>query len=366
METRKLSPTKKTSSELKKIKVNNTFDSKFMMIFIPFLCSIIVILFVPYLLTQYNVFNWGFSEKDGVIGDTIGGTMGPFIAIGAAILTFLAFWVQYKANEQQKKDLKIERFENKFYELLRLHKANLEEMHIGNSLQGRRCFVPMFYELKCCYNTCKSFLDSINIMDKARYEYDKFDLMDFVYTIFFFGIGINSEKHFIHKLTKAEKHLFELVKPFLESIQNKASNHFLSDSKIPYYIFNLPLSGIYDEHTVEFYYVPFDGHLHRLGHYYRHLFQTAKYVITQDHDMIDPKEQYEYIKTLRAQLSDFEQLLLYYNALAWFDTDWRILFTRYRLIKNMPVALATMDQSPLIHFADEIRELKKENINIFD
>jgi hypothetical protein len=102
----KLNSTKKTSSELKNLKVNSTFDSKFRMIFIPFLCSIIVILFFPFLLTQYyNIFNWGFSEKDGVIGDTIGGTMGPFIAIAAAILTFLAFWVQYKANEQQKKRL---------------------------------------------------------------------------------------------------------------------------------------------------------------------------------------------------------------------------------------------------------------------
>ena len=45
--------------------------------------------------------------------------MSPFIAIAAAILTFFAFWVQYKANEQQKIDLKVERFENKFYELLR-------------------------------------------------------------------------------------------------------------------------------------------------------------------------------------------------------------------------------------------------------
>lgn len=39
-----------------------------------------------------------FTET-GEIGDTIGGIMGPFVAIGAAFLTFMAFWVQKEANE---------------------------------------------------------------------------------------------------------------------------------------------------------------------------------------------------------------------------------------------------------------------------
>ncbi|MBK6283686.1 MAG: hypothetical protein IPF54_14470 [Draconibacterium sp.] len=69
-----------------------------------------------------------------------------------------------------------------------------------------------------------------------------------------------------------------------------------------------------DDRSIEFYYFPFDGHVNLLGHYYRHLFQTAKYITEQD--MLSDKEQYGYIKTLRAQLTNFEQLLLYYNSIA--------------------------------------------------
>lgn len=60
-----------------------------------------------------------FSNK-GQIGDTIGGIMGPFVAIAAAGLTFIAFWVQYKANIQQRNDIALERFERNFFEMLHI------------------------------------------------------------------------------------------------------------------------------------------------------------------------------------------------------------------------------------------------------
>ena len=39
-----------------------------------------------------------FSSNSGNIGDTIG-IMNPFVGIFAAVITFVAFWVQYKAND---------------------------------------------------------------------------------------------------------------------------------------------------------------------------------------------------------------------------------------------------------------------------
>ena len=43
-----------------------------------------------------------FSQNSGNIGDTIG-IMNPFVGIFAAVITFVAFWVQYKANDVLKK-----------------------------------------------------------------------------------------------------------------------------------------------------------------------------------------------------------------------------------------------------------------------
>src|ERR1700759_4868437 len=43
----------------------------------------------------------GVTDSTGAIGDTYGGTFGPAVALLGAILTFLAFYVQYRANRIQ-------------------------------------------------------------------------------------------------------------------------------------------------------------------------------------------------------------------------------------------------------------------------
>lgn len=345
----------------KKLNPDKTFDGNFWRIFLPFLSLIILVLFLPYLFTTRSWWDIDFSST-GQVGDTIGGILGPFIAIGAAILTFFAFWVQFKANEQQKKDLKIERFENKFYELVRLHKANVDEINIANEILGRKAFVPMFYELRFIYQLAENFKKKASLRDQENYDYGKIRLMPFAFSIFFYGIGPNSEKHFINSLSKGEKHLFDQMKPLMEGlIQKLYLNYFTKNPSAKYYPYDA-YSNTGVNLNIEFYYFPFDGHVNRLGHYYRHLYQAVRYVI--DQNFIEDK--YSYIKMLRAQLSNFEQLLLYYNALAWFDQEWREIFTEYRFIKNLPLPLADFDIIPEVHFKKEIAELEKRNIHMFE
>ncbi|WP_373803546.1 hypothetical protein [Bacteroides heparinolyticus] len=95
--------------------MNKTFDKFFWISLIIFLSLVIGICFLPSILTGEG--EPDFSQK-GQIGDTIGGIMGPFVAIIAAWLTFIAFWVQFKANNQQRHDIAIERFENTVFELV--------------------------------------------------------------------------------------------------------------------------------------------------------------------------------------------------------------------------------------------------------
>lgn len=57
-------------------------------------------------------------RETGQIGDTIGGILGPIIASIAAILTFIAFWVQYRANLIQRDDIALERFENNLFQMI--------------------------------------------------------------------------------------------------------------------------------------------------------------------------------------------------------------------------------------------------------
>lgn len=93
-----------------------TFEKDFWKSFVCFLLLAFVICCLPWILATNS---WFIDFTDtGQIGDTIGGIMGPFVAIAAAGLTFIAFWVQYKANIQQREDIAFERFERNFYEML--------------------------------------------------------------------------------------------------------------------------------------------------------------------------------------------------------------------------------------------------------
>lgn len=115
----------------------------------------LIILFLPILLTKFPFCISDFSNT-GPIGDTIGGIMGPFVAIAAAILTFLAFWVQFKANEQQRKDIALERFESNLFQLIQIQEDitnNLQFLAYANSnflnkvkISGRQIFKALYEE----------------------------------------------------------------------------------------------------------------------------------------------------------------------------------------------------------------------------
>ena len=96
---------------------NKTFDKSFWLLFCIFMVLAVLICCLPWLITCYINPNFYYT---GQIGDTIGGIMGPIVAIAAAGLTFIAFWVQYKANIQQRHDIAVERFESNVFELLHM------------------------------------------------------------------------------------------------------------------------------------------------------------------------------------------------------------------------------------------------------
>src|SRR5690606_6627997 len=76
------------------------------------------------------------------------------------------------------------------------------------------------------------------------------------------------------------------------------------------------------------------GHQSRLGHYYRHLYQTVSYVNIQESNI----DKYEFVKTIRAQLTTHEQALLFINSLTPIGKNWwnKNLMIGYKFVKNIP------------------------------
>lgn len=66
------------------------------------LIIISVVCFAPCLFTLPDTSDF---TNTGEIGDTIGGTMSPFVGIARVIMTFVAFMMQVRANEIQSEQL---------------------------------------------------------------------------------------------------------------------------------------------------------------------------------------------------------------------------------------------------------------------
>lgn len=213
-------------SDKKELKI---FDCTFRWILILILLLFGGICFLPHLLTSSSWFDLDFTST-GPIGDTIGGIMGPFIAVAASILTFLAFWVQFKANMQYKSELneqKIasekDKIEARFFELLKFHRENVSELNytiysakkkentsnenlIEEIVNGRKVFKIIYddfhslnAELSWAFINISlnevyenQYLEKIKL--NKRYKNDNKYLLnlariDIVYTILFFGLS---------------------------------------------------------------------------------------------------------------------------------------------------------------------------------
>lgn len=305
--------------------------------------------------------NYGYFGKPSEVGDTIGGITAPFIGIIGAVVTFLAFWVQYKANQEQKRDLMVERFENKFYNIIDIHRQNVNETRIGKSLHGRKAFVKMYYELKYTYSEVALYCRA-NRGNFPGLKLDDNRVYNMSYLIFFFGIGPNSSKMVLDLLGNSYSIFYEGLARELKEKQDNWRNNGREKNDL------ITRLSDGEEFKIQIPYLPFNGHMSHLSHWIRNLFQLVKYVDDYPEEIITYKEKYNYISTLRAQLSTFEQLLLYYNAKSVLGEPWLYptkngenYLKKYCVVKSMPLPLCFYI-NPLI----DLGEVNEEELPLFE
>ena len=299
--------------------------------------------------------NWaGLAFKDterGTTGDMFGIFNSLFAGLSFSALIY-TLYLQINQNKIQQKEIEdarneieyqhntdqLQSFENRFYEQLKVHRENVESISIAELVKGRKAFVSMFNEFKFTYFVTKLVCESEKELNQDFKMPSGAELVNISFLIFYLGTGPSSDK-----LTKKffaaydQSMINALLKKLREIRLNKENkDSYLietGDPEDPYIKFKMN-------------YLPFGGHTSRLGHYYRHLFQTVTFIVEQNPVVV--KDHYQYVKTLRAQLSDHEQLLLYYNGLSLFGKGWidRGYFTDYRMIRNIPLPLASFGIKP--------------------
>jgi hypothetical protein len=331
-----------------------------------FLLASALMICLPLIITKVD-HNWALFKLDvwkpNEIGDTIGGILGPAVGLIGAALTFLAFYAQMKANDAQKsqflksdKDTSIQRFENKFYILLDLHRQNVSEISIDSKITSRKAFISMYLELRFLWTASEKFYHEDYIRRDSHLVCSEWLRFQVCYLVFFFGIGDNSSQMLHDLVDNVADDFIKGLERCLTEHQAAWKTHYDENSK--------RLAQNRRFHTIKYgghevrlniLYRPFTGHASRLSHYIRHLYQTVKFVDEQEDKTIDDKSKYDYLTNLRAQLSVHEQVLIYYNSLSVLGYPWRgksdhnrkDFLSVYCLIKSMPLPLANFYKEPL-------------------
>jgi hypothetical protein len=271
-----------------------------------------------------------------------------------ALIAICTLWFEIGKSKSQKID-------DKFYELLKIHRQNVEEMKIG-LLVGRQVFKEMYYEL----GNCNALIS--NIFDNKKHEFIRNDenkdqhefyynypyeaKRNLAYNIFFYGYEFNNVNKFIDSdSTILDTENLVLIEAIQQKFIKQNKDWKQGNASITKNSNNLLIS----------YYKPYCGHSEWLGHYFRHLYQTVKFI---DKACLCKKSKREYIKTLKAQLSEYEQALLFYHACSdlgkdWFKEDKNSFIIKYRLIQHLPLLMIYKECSDLRDKLQQILSLRE-------
>lgn len=253
------------------------------------------VIFVSKAFRQSTTIN---PEAAARFGSFVGGYVGTIFALIGVVLLFATL-------RTQKRAFQIQSFENKYFELIKLHRENVAEIDLAG-VSGRKFFVLSLRELLCILAVVRDAAKACNQQLAVS------QLRHVAYYCLFYGVGTNSSR--MLKIS-----LSEFDPTFITAVEEQLNDDGLKE-KI--------------RREQDFPYKPFEGHQSRLGHYYRHLFQMVCYV---DKSSL-PIDKYEYMKTIRAQLSTHEQAMFLVNSQTplgriWWDKN---LILTYSLVKNIP------------------------------
>ena len=315
-------------------------------LFIAGICAsilLIVSFFAPNVLSVYPL----ELPQSSNLATTMNGFMSPFIAIAAAILTFMAFWVQYTANANIHEENKKQQDERQFYEMLKIHRDNvdkLEFVHLeseeeANYLRyiqtpsnmpppllspflhekrhnlirskGQTAIRLYLDEFLCIYETLKPLY-------MGRYK----ECFQEAYSVFFNGFTCTFLKN--HKCTAQNQICIQSSSAALLCQKKIGINKTMGG------VDNIPQSSI------------MDGRKAVLNPYYRHLYLTVRSVVDSNFTR-DEKE--NFLNILRASLTAEEQSLLLFNwyygkirtggyGYKWEDKNHKY-FSEWRMIHNI-------------------------------
>lgn len=298
--------------------------------------NLLIYTLLPLLLTYepINITNYiGYGE----VGDTIGGTVGPAVAIVAALFTFLAFLEQLKLNKEQMEQFGKQetQFNDQFTEQKRQFKLQLDEQKrqfdIQNEAQEkitqRERFQTHFFEL------LKLYIDFVKEMELKNNSGTTFmgkkvflEMIESLKYLF----KHRCIKHHLGTFLRLKRCYISVFEQNFNAL-NALSNEDLEDG---WHIKSDITIQLGNNQSFAF----MQKNIEDLEQYLRILHQILKYITNYDSNILSDKEKYQYIVIFRTQISPQEQEILLFHSL--FKSNFWIkqgYLTKWRMTKNVRI-----------------------------
>ncbi len=307
----------------------------FVIVFITFIMLLIIRGYDSSRLSEFSL------SRLGLIGDFSSGVLGTLVASVVAIYAIRT----YRQERSAKRETSLQTV---LSAMLELHRQNVKEIKIEKTevadeyVEGREAFKQMYKELKAIYEEVEKAIQREVESDPIKYaEYREETKQKKLAHILSFGYFFYKASRYT--VTNTEGVLKDLCDAASASVPNEYSN--------------------LNRHLV-------------LGHYYRHLFNMVNYVDKSDFSSLH-KNKEKYVKLIRSQLSDYEEVLLYYDSLSLLGMDWNDplgekekdemnLICKYRLLKNCPYYIVYFGIKPRKTYQKEIKAWNEEGEMFFE
>lgn len=276
-------------------------------------CAALFFVGFPKLLPFLLIHIYGVDKVDtvnttmqnyGLVGDSYG--------IYNALFSAFALFGVIRTLYVQKQDAKKTSLVNRFYKMLDYQEKLIKEMTVFpvckakpdkplQPVSGRKVFVEYKIQLKYLMKAVEE------VSEKNNLELTEPDVADIAYAVFYYGAA-SGWKEFMLEYLKDYPETEKLVDNINTVLAGqKYSRYFLGRTNQNY-----------------------------LSVYFRNMYNTIK--IIDSTKLLDEREKKEYIKILRAQLSNAELYVLFFNLLSRFGKKWvnNEYVSKYEIIQNLP------------------------------
>lgn len=265
--------------------------------------SIFLLVILPFIIFNQAYFNWSLNIDTDLasrFGDFFGGFIGTLFSILSVLLLIYTITSQYIETSKNKA-------KDHFFKMLDYHTENVRSTKVGSIEsakadiveEGRRAFVVYKIQLKRLLQAVNSINETLDLNLSSS------EKIDVAYICFFYG---QSET-------------------WVDFIKGKLSIH-RSGSLIATEM----LKKVQEDESLKL------GRTNQteLSSYFRNMYNAIKLV---DNDKyLSQEEKVDLIKIYRAQLSNPELYILFFNLVSRFGTKWHMsnYITKYELLTNLP------------------------------